>query len=103
MDRLLARISRRQSAGPGSACPGNRPRPRETKKATGGVGGCQPSEFYGRAYSHRIPLANLKCLSEKRQWELAARLGGEPGGARIDSAHGHRSLFRPGAGDEKRL
>jgi len=48
MDRLLARTSRRQSAGSGSDCPGNRRRPRETKKATGGVRGCQPSEFWGR-------------------------------------------------------
>ena len=50
-----------------------------------------------RAYSHRIPLANLKCLSEKRRSELAARLGGEPGSARVDSADGRRSLFRPRA------
>src|SRR5262250_1503478 len=28
----------------------------------------------GRAYSHRIPLAGLKCLSEKRRLEMAARL-----------------------------
>src|SRR6266699_2260629 len=58
---------------------------------------CQADLEDGRAYSHRIPLANLKCLSEKRQWELAARLGGEPGGARVNSAHGRHSLFRPGA------
>ena len=30
---------------------------------------------------HRKPLANLKCLSEKRQFELAAQLGVEPGDA----------------------
>jgi hypothetical protein len=29
-----------------------------------------------RACSHRIPLGNLKWLSEKREWELAAGLGG---------------------------
>ncbi len=29
---------------------------------------------FGRAYSHRIPLAKLKCLSEKRVRELAGRL-----------------------------
>src|SRR2546428_8320943 len=43
------------------------------------------------------PPGDLKCLSEKRHWELAARLGGEPGGARVNSAHGRHSLFRPGA------
>jgi len=50
----------------------------------------------GRAYSHRIPLAGLKCLSEKRRLELAARLGGEPGGKRrVDlPRHGYfRRLF----------
>jgi hypothetical protein len=31
-------------------------------------------ESLGRAYSHRIPLAKLKCLSEKRVRELAGRL-----------------------------
>jgi hypothetical protein len=39
---------------------------------------------------------NLKCVSEKRRKEIAARLGGEPGGARqVESArHGNRrSLF----------
>jgi len=40
----------------------------------------------GRAYSHRIPLVELKCVSPKRRKEIAARLGGEPGGARgVDS------------------
>jgi hypothetical protein len=29
----------------------------------------------GRAYSHRIPLAELKCVSPKRRKEMAARLG----------------------------
>ena len=39
-----------------------------------------------RAYSHRIPLVELKCVSPKRRKEIAARLGGEPGGARgVDS------------------
>jgi len=28
----------------------------------------------GRAYPHRIPLARLQCMSEKRRSELAARL-----------------------------
>src|SRR6266571_3054795 len=54
----------------------------------------------GRALSHRIPLARLKCLSEKRLREMAARLGGEPGGARqLESPrHGYfRPLFRSGA------
>ena len=46
---------------------------------------------------HRIPLAELKCMSPKREKELAARLGGEPGrAARIESAHGRRPLFQPG-------
>jgi len=35
----------------------------------------QMTGVYGRAYSHRIPLAGLKRLSEMRQKELAARLG----------------------------
>ena len=40
----------------------------------------------GRALPHRIPLVRLKCLSEKRLKEMAARLGGEPGAARrLDS------------------
>ena len=43
-------------------------------------------ESNGRAYSHRIPLVELKCVSPKRRKEIAARLGGEPGGARgVDS------------------
>src|SRR6266849_6891723 len=53
----------------------------------------------GRAYSHRIPLAEWKCVSPKRRKEMAARLGGEPGGARgVDSQrHGRfRSLLRSG-------
>src|SRR5579863_729509 len=37
---------------------------------------------FGIALSHGIPLAKLKCLSEKRRKEMASRLGGEPGGAR---------------------
>ena len=52
---------------------------------------CQAKTASGRAYSHRIPLAKLKCLSEKRLGELAAWLGGEPGGGRpVESGHAHR-------------
>jgi hypothetical protein len=29
----------------------------------------------GRAYSHRIPPVNLKCLREKRRWELGLLIG----------------------------
>ncbi len=50
----------------------------------------------GRAYSHRIPLVELRCVSPKRRKEMTARLGGEPGGARgVDSQrHGpFRSLL----------
>src|SRR2546428_13345419 len=60
----------------------------------------QATRPFGRAYSHHIPLARLKCLSEKRRLELAGRLGGEPGGARKleSSRHGYfRPLFRSGA------
>jgi hypothetical protein len=39
-----------------------------------GVAGAQVDEMNGRAYSHRIPLAGLKCVSEKRRLELVARL-----------------------------
>jgi len=47
---------------------------------------CQGVAMDGRAYSHRIPLVELKCVSPKRRKEIAARLGGEPGGARgVDS------------------
>ncbi len=35
----------------------------------------------GKALSHRIPLARLKCLSEQRLKKMGARLGGEPPGA----------------------
>src|SRR5579863_6958781 len=69
------------------------------KRNRGGVER-QGKEWSGIALSHRIPLAKLKCLSDKRRKELAARLGGEPGGARrVESArYGHRrSLFRFGA------
>ena len=48
---------------------------------------------------HRYPLAELKCVSPKRRKEMAARLGGEPGGARgVDSQrYGRfRSLLRSG-------
>ncbi len=53
----------------------------------------------GRAYSHRIPLAELKCLSEKTRLEMAARLGGPGGARRLESwRHGYfRLLFRSGA------
>src|SRR5207245_11459610 len=43
---------------------------------------CQRAVFRGRALSHRIPLARLKCVSPKRRLEMAARLGGEPAGGR---------------------
>ena len=36
--------------------------------------GSQGAINYGRAYPHRIPLARLKCVSEKRVRELAGRL-----------------------------
>ncbi len=62
---------------------------------------------YGIGKDHRIPLAELKCMSPKRVKELdlylgagrAARRGGEvPGRAReIKYAHGRRPLFRPGS------
>jgi len=42
---------------------------------------CQEGQSSGRALSHRIPLVDLKCVSPKRRKEIAARLGGEPGGA----------------------
>ena len=61
----------------------------------------QASEPGGRAYSHRIPLAKLKCISPKRWEELAARRRGEePGGAARVKCGRHdypRSLFRSGA------
>jgi hypothetical protein len=50
----------------------------------------------GRAYSHRIPLVELKCVSPKRRKEMAVRLGGESDGARrVESPrHGRfRSLL----------
>jgi hypothetical protein len=60
----------------------------------------------GIGKDHRIPLAELKCMSPKRVKELdlhldlgcaARRRGEEPGRApRIKSAHGRRPLFRPG-------
>src|SRR5260370_39541914 len=55
---------------------------------------------------HRYPLVELKCVSPKRRKEMAARLGGEPGGARrVELPHygRFRSLFRSGTCDEKRL
>src|SRR5258708_4713665 len=61
---------------------------------------------HGIGKDHRIPLAELKCMSPKRVKELdlylglgraARRRGEEPGRAReIKSAHGRRPLFRPG-------
>ena len=61
----------------------------------------------GIGKDHRIPLAQLKCMSPKRVKELdlylglgcaAQRRGEEPGRARrIESAHGRRPLFRPGS------
>jgi len=51
----------------------------------------------GIGRDHRIPLAELACMSPKRRQELANRLGGKPGRApRIKSAHVRRPLFRPG-------
>jgi hypothetical protein len=49
---------------------------------------CQAAGWPGRAYSHRIPLTKLKCISPKRWEELTARRRGkEPGGARrVESA-----------------
>jgi len=67
-----------------------------------------PHEVNGIGKDHRIPLAELKCMSPKRVKELdlylglglgraARRRGEEPGRARpIESAHGRRPLFRPG-------
>src|SRR2546428_12124551 len=62
----------------------------------------QPQAYLtpGRAYSHRIPLAELKCVSPKRRLEMAARLGGEAGGQRRGESPSHayfRPLFRSGA------
>ena len=68
----------------------------------------EPMKF-GRAYSHRIPLVRLKCVSEKREKELdlllglaraARRRGEEPGRARRVKSDRHdrpHSLFRFGA------
>ena len=65
--------------------------------------------MHGRAYSHRIPLARLKCMSPRRVLELdlllklaraARRRGEEPGCARRvkSDRHDHpHSLFRFGA------
>ena len=70
---------------------------------------CQAGKGSGRAYSHRIPLAGLKCVSPKREKELgfllslgrgAPRGGGEPGRApRVKSDRHDRPhpLFRFGA------
>src|SRR5713101_2240533 len=64
------------------------------------VSACQTRKEGGIGRVHRYPLAELKCVSPKRRREMAARLGGEPGGAgRLESLrHGRfRSLFRSGA------
>src|SRR6202007_1628726 len=51
----------------------------------------------GIGRDHRIPLAELACMSPKRRQELADRLGGKPGRApRIKYAHVRRPVFRPG-------
>ena len=57
---------------------------------------CQERPAGGRAYSHRIPLARLKCLSEKRKKEIVARLGGESrhGGPLESGCHGRHPLLR---------
>src|SRR5579863_4732739 len=47
---------------------------------------CQADFQPGRALSHRIPLARLKCLSEKRLKEMAARLGESRAAARITAS-----------------
>ena len=39
------------------------------------LAGSQLNQVSEGAYSHHIPLVKLKCLSEKRRSELAARLG----------------------------
>ena len=62
--------------------------------------------YGGIGKDHRIPLAELQCMSPKRVKELnlylglgcaARRRGEEPGRARpIESAYGRRPLFRPG-------
>ena len=67
---------------------------------------CQGRGRTGIGKDHRIPLAELKCMSLKRVQELdlyvglgraARRRGEEPGRAReIKLAHGRRPLFRPG-------
>jgi hypothetical protein len=67
---------------------------------------CQQHRWSGIGKDHRIPLAELKCMSPKRVKELDLYLGSgraarwrgeEPGRApRIKSAHGRRPLFRPG-------
>jgi hypothetical protein len=61
----------------------------------------------GIGKDHRIPLAELKCMSPKRVKQLdlyldlgraARRRGEEPGRTpQIKSAHGRRPLFRPGS------
>src|SRR2546428_3769634 len=57
-----------------------------------------------RAYSHRIPLVMLKCVSEKRRSELAGRL---PKSGRLANPPTIRlpvrSVFRPGPGNERCL
>ena len=61
-----------------------------------GVVGRQSTRGAERVYSHRIPLASLKCLSEKRLKEMAARLGGGSGGASGSTGanHGRASVFK---------
>ena len=61
---------------------------------------------HGIGKDHRIPLAELKCVSPKRVKVLdlylgvgraARRRGEEPGRTpALKSAHGRRPLFRPG-------
>jgi len=67
---------------------------------------CQAENQRGIGKVHRIPLAELQCMSPKRVMQLnlyldlgraARRRGEEPGRApQIKSAHGRRPLFRPG-------
>src|SRR2546422_10254146 len=54
----------------------------------------QKSMRSGRAYSHRIPLAELKCVSPKRRLEMAPPPGGGPGGPRREETP-RRAYFRP--------
>jgi hypothetical protein len=64
----------------------------EDIKHTKPIAAEQCGGHFGRALSHPIPLARLKCLSDKRRKEMAAWLGGRAG-------RGAAGIF----GDVKRL